>query len=181
MPTFDSPKQAIHQGQVFIRNAEDALKLDIDDEEQLYKWENQLAALDEFLADTEDMVESEEELAEIRAEAREKKGQLEANLADFFDQPVEADEDEANIEALLGVGVEIIEEAEAALEAEVEDMEEVRQLEHPLLAVKQWLADTEPYDDHKVMAQARKDMKAVKFALSEKLEELTKAYAEAED
>ncbi len=181
MPTFDSPKQAIHQGEVFIRNAEDALKLDINDEEQLYKWENQLAALDEFLADTEDMVESEEDLAEIRQQAREKKAALEKNLADFFDQPVEADDEEANIEALLGVGVEIIEEAEAALEAEVDNMEEVRELEHPLLAVKQWLADTEPYDDHQVMAQARKDMKAVKFALSEKLEELTKAYADADD
>lgn len=181
MPTFDSPKQAIHQGQVFIRNAEDALKLDIKDEEQLYKWENQLAALDEFLADTEDMVEGDDDLAEVRTKAREKKAELEESLADFFDQPVEAEEDEANIEALLGVGVEIIEEAEAALEAEVENMEEVRELEHPLLAVKQWLADTEPYGDHKIMAQARKDMKAVKFALSEKLEELTKAYAEAED
>ncbi|MDX1610821.1 MAG: hypothetical protein R3185_00535 [Candidatus Thermoplasmatota archaeon] len=161
MPTFESPKQAVHAGQVYIKNAEDALDQKVIREDQLYKWENQLQAIDEFLADTEDMDHS-EDLAQVRGDAREKKTALEANIADFFDQPVEHDDPEANIEALLGVGVEIIEEAE--------------KIEVPLLAVKGWLADTEPYDEHPVMGQARKDMKSAKFALEERLASLVEEW-----
>ena len=175
MPTFESPKQAVHAGQVYIKNAEDALDQKVIREDQLYKWENQLQAIDEFLADTEDMDHS-EDLAQVRGDAREKKTALEANIADFFDQPVEHDDPEANIEALLGVGVEIIEEAENALEVEINDIEEAEKIEVPLLAVKGWLADTEPYDEHPVMGQARKDMKSAKFALEERLASLVEEW-----
>jgi hypothetical protein len=180
VPSLENPQQAVFEGEKYIDNARDALDQDVEDEDDLYIWENQLAAIDEFLADTEDMDPEGQDLDEVRAEARECKEQLEARIADFFDQPVDAEDTEANIAALLDVGRQLIEEAEEVLEArpDPEELDDhANEIETTVIGIKQWLADSEPYhDETDMMTQARRDMKMVVDALEEKLDETVSAW-----
>ncbi|PSG97283.1 hypothetical protein BRD56_06375 [Thermoplasmatales archaeon SW_10_69_26] len=180
MPDLENPQQAVFEGEKYIDNARDALDQDVEDEDDLYIWENQLAAIDEFLADTEDMDPEGQDLDEVRAEARECKEKLEAEIAGFFDQPVEAEDTEANIAALLDVARQLIEEAEEVLEArpDPEELDEhANEIETTVIGIKQWLADSEPYhDETDMMTQARRDMKMITEALEEKLDETVSAW-----
>lgn len=179
MPAFESPQEAVQSGEVYIKNAEDALNQKVIREDQLYIWENQLQAIDEFLADTEDL-DGGDPLLDIRGQARDAKGRLERSIADFFDEPVEDEDPANNAIALLEVGAGIIEEAEQALKKDAGKIEDAAFLEDPLLAVKQWLADTEPLAGNEVMAQARADMKQVKADLETRLEKLIEQWKAAE-
>jgi hypothetical protein len=180
VPSLENPQQAVFEGEKYIDNARDALDQDVEDEDDLYIWENQLAAIDEFLADTEDMDPEGQDLDEVRAEARECKELLEEKIANFFDEPVEAEDTEANIAALLDVGRQLIEEAEQVLEArpDPEGLDEhANEIETTVIGIKQWLADSEPYhDETEMMTQARRDMKMVVDALEEKLDETVSAW-----
>jgi DNA repair ATPase RecN len=180
VPDLENPQQAVFEGEKYIDNARDALDQDVEDEDDLYIWENQLAAIDEFLADTEDMDPEGQDLDEVRAEARECKEKLEAEIAGFFDQPVEAEDTEANIAALLDVARQLIEEAEEVLEArpDPEELDEhANEIETTVIGIKQWLADSEPYhDETDMMTQARRDMKMITEALEEKLDETVSAW-----
>ncbi len=179
MPSLENPQQAVFEGEKYVSNARDALDQTVKEEEDLYIWENQLAAIDEFLADTEDM-EGGEDLAEVRAEARECKNSLEASIADFFDQPVDAEDAEENIAALLEVARQLIAEAEEVLEAQPdpEEMDEhANEIETTVIGIKQWIADSEPYHERtEMMTQARRDMKMIVGALEEKLDETVSAW-----
>jgi hypothetical protein len=121
-----------------------------------------------------------QDLDEVRAEARECKEKLEAEIAGFFDQPVEAEDTEANIAALLDVARQLIEEAEEVLEArpDPEELDEhANEIETTVIGIKQWLADSEPYhDETDMMTQARRDMKMITEALEEKLDETVSAW-----
>lgn len=182
VPDLENPQQAVFEGEKYVDNARDAIDQDVEDEDDLYIWENQLAAVDEFLADTEDMDggEKSEELEEVRAEARECKNELERLIADFFDQPVEAEDEEANIAALLDVARQLIDEAEEVLEKQVEPEElddHANEIETTVIGIKQWLADSEPYDQKtEMMTQARRDMKMMVDALEQKLDETVSSW-----
>jgi hypothetical protein len=172
VPDLANPQQAVFEGEKYVDNARDALDQEVDDEEELYIWENQLAAIDEYLADTEDMPD-EEGLSDVRAEARECKEELERKIAEFFGDPVEAEDEEMEVAALLDVGRQLIDEAEEVLEKQVEPEhldEHANEIETTLIGLKQWIADSEPYhDQHEMMAQARRDIKATTEILEEKL------------
>lgn len=180
MSPFDSPEQAVQSGEVYIKNAEDALGQKVIREDQLYIWENQLQAIDEFLADTEDM-DGSEKLSDVRGEARACKVKLERSIAEFFDEPVEDEDPATNAVALLAVGADLIEEAETALKRAVKTREDSEVLDDALIAVKQWLADTELLAGNEVMQQARSDMKVVKTGLEDRVEDIAKQFAEADD
>lgn len=179
MPSLENPQQAAFEGEKYVKNARDALDRDVEEEEDLYIWENQLAAIDEFLADTEDM-EGTEGLPEVRDEARECKDELERRIAEFFGDPVEAEDDEMEIAALLDVGQQLIAEAEEVMDAQPdrEDLDEhANEIETTLIGLKQWLADSEPYHDkHELMKQARGDIKMTVDALEHKLDETVSAW-----
>lgn len=179
MPSLENPQQAVFEGEKFVKNARDAIDRDVEDEEDLYIWENQLAAIDEFLADTEDM-EDEEGLSEVRDEARECKEELERCIAGFFGDPVSAEDTETEIATLLDVGRQLIEEAEEVMDKQPdrEDLDEhANEIETSLIGLKQWLADSEPFhDDHEFMAAARSDIKMMVDALEHKLDETVSAW-----
>ena len=180
MPPFETAEQARQAGEVYIKNAEDALGQKVIREDQLYIWENQLQAIDEFLADSED-VESDDGLVDTRILARETKVKLEQSIAGFFDEPVEDEDPAANAIALLEVGAGIIEEGEAALKTELKSRADSEVLEDALLGIKQWLSDTELLTGNEVMVQARTEMKAVKAQLEETLDEFAKVLADQDD
>ncbi len=179
VPSLENPQQAVFEGEKFVKNAKDAIDQTVEDEEDLYIWENQLAAIDEFLADTEDM-EGDGDLADVREEARECKEELEACIADFFGDPVDAEDTGTSIAALLDVGRQLIEEAEDVMDKQPdrEDLDEhANEIETTLIGLKQWLADSEPYhDEHEYMAAARSDIKMTVDALEHKLDETVSAW-----
>ncbi len=163
-------------GETYIRNAEDALDREVKDEDQLYIWENQLATIDEFLADSE-MLDGDDDLVRVRAEAREAKTKLEESIAGFFGDPLEADDEETNVGALLSVGAQLMDEAEEVLDKDDDSLEHADMVETSLLGLKQWLADSEPYqEEHKIMAQARRDVRMAKEALEIRRDEIVSTW-----
>jgi hypothetical protein len=181
VPSLENPQQAVFEGEKYVDNAKDAIDQEVEDEDELYIWENQLAAIDEFLADTEDM-EGDEDLEEVRAEARECKEELERLIAEFFGDPVDAEDTETNVAALLDVGRQLIDEAEEVMDKqpEREELDEhANEIETTLIGLKQWLADSEPYHgEHEYMAAARSDIKMTVDALEHKLDETVSAWKE---
>lgn len=177
--------QLLVEGDRYKKNAKDALDRKVKGEEDLYIWQNQVEVLDTYLADTEDLADDHPEVAEKRTELRELKDELDQRLTAFLAEqegeevpPSPPAEVEAEDLALAGREL-IIPEADAALDAEVNDVEEMDRWEEPLRILKSYLADSEPYEEHHPdLPKVREQAKARKRALEERIDNLVSSWRE---
>lgn len=175
------PDQAVSQGETYLKNAKDALGADVNSEEELYIWENQVEVIDEFLADTED-VDGGDELADLRSELRQVKEDLEKQTMEFLgeDQARQAS-DEEMVESFIAFAEELIPDIDQVLDADIQDAQEAKiALEPPLGVINSLLADTEPYKDDEELAELREQLKMRKMALEEKIASLHEDWRAAE-
>lgn len=164
-------QHALREGPNFVRNAEDATKRNITNAEMLYVWDNQVAAIDGYLADTETMAGDSEELSGIRAQLRDLKKQLEGKLVAFeAEQEGEEVPEEPPAEELIedfkGFGSDIVMMADEALANEITNVKDLVQYEDPRDLINGYLADSEPY------AAADKDLTAVREEVRKRKVEL---------
>ena len=154
-------------------------------EDQLYFIDNQVEALDTFLADTEDLI-SNGEVKALREKLREMKGQLEKKSIEFLAQQEGADLPEElpppeTAAEMVEMGAEIIKLAEDALKSKVKGVEDVSTWEEPLAAVNSFLADSEIFvPHHPKLAKVRADVRGRKVELQKRIADVVQAWRQSD-
>lgn len=161
--TLDAARAVAEAGS-FIKNAEEELDRKILREDQLYFVDNQVEALDAFLADTEELVDGSPELADTRKKLRDLKTQLERKGMEFLasqsgDPLPEELPLEDQVEDFLAGGKDLIAFADEALGEKVAKVDGLPQWEEPLRALKSFLADSEPLAEHPKLSKVREEVR----------------------
>jgi len=167
-------QRALADGQLFVKNAEEEMDRKILREDQLYFIDNQVEALDTFLADTEDL-NSNKEVEALRAQLRDLGGGFLAEvvrdweaataLADLrHESPPEM------AEAMVAYGQDFLEMADAALKQKVKNTQDVAKWEDPLATLNSFLADSETLVKHHApLAKVRAEVRARKVELQKRI------------
>jgi len=182
---LDVPR-ALADGQAFVKNAEEEMDRKILREDQLYFIDNQVEALDTFLADTEDLSQESAELAALRGQLRDLKGKLEKKSMEFLtsQEGSELPEDlppAEMAEALVGYGRDFIKMADDALKTNIGNIERVSEWEDPLSMINSFLADSEIYvQEHPDLPKVRKELKSRKRELQKRIADVVAAWRAAD-
>ena len=155
-------------------------------EDQLYFIDNQVEALDTFLADTEDL-NTNAQVEPVRKQLRELKGKLEKKVLEWLatqegggDLPEDLPPAETAAD-MVEAGAEIIKMADDALKAKIKGVEEVAQWEEPLAAVNSFLADSEIYVQHNPkLAKVRTDVRSRKVELQKRIADVVQAWRQSD-
>lgn len=168
-------QRALADGTAFVKNAEEEMDRKILREDQLYFIDNQVEALDTFLADTEDL-NGNAQVEALRQKLRELKGKLEKKVLEWLatqEGTSELPEDLPPAETaaeMVEAGAEVIKMADDALKSKVKDVAEVAIWEEPLAAVNSFLADSEVYVQHNPkLAKVRADVRSRKGELQKRI------------
>lgn len=171
------PQRALAEGAAYVKNAEEEMDRKILREDQLYFIDNQVEALDTFLADTEDL-KGNTEVEALREQLRELKGKLEKKSMEFLAQQEGEDlpEDlppEEMAEAMVGYGQDFIVMADEALSTKVKGIDQVAAWEDPLTTLNSFLADSEtlvPLNPN--LQKVRTEVRARKVELQKRIDDL---------
>lgn len=178
-------QRALADGAQYVKNAEEEMDRKILREDQLYFIDNQVEALDTFLADTEDL-SSNAEVEALRAQLRDLKSKLEKKSMEFLatqeggDLPEDLPPAETAAD-MVEAGAEIIKFADDALKTKVKSVEDVAQWEEPLAAVNSFLADSEIYvPHHPKLAKVRTDVRSRKVELQKRIADVVSAWRQSD-
>lgn len=165
------PQEAIRQADAHLKNALELIGRPVGKEELMYMWDNQITALDNFLADTEAVVDP--KVKEVRAKLRDAKKQLTDAVVAFEAQAAgeeapkgDPDKDE-QILSFTEMAGDMVQLAKEALAEKVADVKDLVKWEEPLAVINGYLADSEVYQDaskdlrraRSMVRMARKDLK----------------------
>lgn len=164
-------KSALQTAQNHLKNAMELAKMPVAKEELLYMWDNQITALDDFLAETE--VLDDALLDRARSSMRTVKKQLTDAVIAFeakqAGEEVDGDEpsDEEQIEGFIEMAGDMVAFVKEALDEKVKNVHDLIKWEDPLSVVNGYLADSEPYQEashelakvRSVVRVARRDLK----------------------
>jgi hypothetical protein len=175
-------QRALADGATFVKNAEEEMDRKILREDQLYFIDNQVEALDTFLADTEDL-NGNAPVEALRAQLRDLKGKLEKKVLEWLatqegggDLPEDLPPAETAAD-MVEAGAEIVKMADDALKSKVKGVEEVAQWEEPLAAVNSFLADSEVYVQHNPkLVKVRADVRGRKLELQKRIADVVQAW-----
>ncbi len=163
-------QEALRQAESHLKNALELVGRPVGKEELLYMWDNQITALDNFLADTEAVVDA--KLKELRGQLRDVKKKLTDAVMAFEAQsgqeapPEPASKDEQVLSYVEMAG-DMVALAKEALEEKVKDVKDLVKWEEPLAVINGYLADSEPFQEvskdlrraRSVVRVARRDLK----------------------
>lgn len=155
-------------------------------EDQLYFTENQVEALDAYLADTEDLAPASPQLAELRNQVRAAKVALEKKNIEFMasQEGGELPEDLPEAEmaaALTEYGREFLGLARAAVRTQVKAVSQLPEWEDPLTTIKSFLADSEPYMHASPdLMKVRNTLKDYKRELEKRIADVVQAWRQAD-
>ncbi|HUR61304.1 MAG TPA: hypothetical protein VM286_02935 [Candidatus Thermoplasmatota archaeon] len=164
-------QEATRQADAHLKNAQELAGRPVGKEELLYMWDNQITALDNFLADTESVPDA--SFKAKRAEIREVKKRLTDAVVAFeaaaAGEEVAKDEPtkEEWVEAYLEQAQDMVTLAKEALGEKVKSVQDLVKWEEPLAVMNGYLADSEPYQEQNrdlrkarsVVRMARKELK----------------------
>lgn len=150
-------------------------------EDQLYFIDNQVEALDTFLADTEEL-NANAEVSALRETLRGLKGKLEKKSMEFLatqeggDLPEDLPPAETAAD-MVEAGAEIIKFADDALKSKVKNIEEVAMWEEPLAAVNSFIADSEVFVQYNPkLAKVRTEVRSRKGELEKRIQDVVQAW-----
>jgi hypothetical protein len=165
-------QEALRQAEAHLKNAQELAGRPVGKEELLYMWDNQITALDNFLADTESVPDptfkaKRGELRDIKKKLTDAVVAFEAQAAGEGAPEGEPTEQEW-IESYLEQAGEMIQLVKEALADRVKDVKDLPKWEEPLAVVNGYLADSEPFQEkshdlrkaRSKVRLARKDLKA---------------------
>lgn len=175
------PQRALADGQLFVKNAEEEMDRKILREDQLYFIDNQVEALDTYLADTEDL-NGHAEIKSLRDQLRSLKQKLEKKSMEFLAQQEGGDLPEdlppaEMAEAMVAYGKDFVEMADEALKTKVKAVDQVAAWEDPLATLNSFLADSEMLVvHHKPLQKVREDVRARKVELEKRIKDVVSAW-----
>ena len=164
-------QEALRQAESHLKNALELVGRPVGKEELLYMWDNQITALDNFLADTEAVADA--KLKETRGQLRDAKKQLTDAVLQFESQAggEEAAKDAQGPDEWVATYIEMAGEmvglAKEAFAEKVKDVKDLVKWEEPLAVINGYLADSEPFQEmskdlrraRSVVRVARRDLK----------------------
>lgn len=167
---------ALAQAEAHLKNATELAARPVGKEELLYMWDNQITALDNYLADSEGV--QDEKLAGLRSGLRDTKRKLTDAVVAFeaaaAGETVEAGEPSAAewVEAYLEQASEMVALVKECLAQKVKSVQDLAQWEEPLSVVNGFLADSEPFqtqshDLRKARSMVRLARKELKTAIQD--------------
>ncbi len=174
-------QDALREAPAFLRNAQDAAQRTPSNPELLYMWDNQVTAIEAFLANTEDVAKDNPDLAKTRKELFDLKKQIQNKVLEFElkqenqELPPEPGEEElvADLSEFAKDVEKLCSELSKVALKSVKDLEE---LEEPRQVINGFLADTEallgksaPLD--KVREQAKQTRQMVEERVAQILKE----------
>ena len=165
-------QEALRQADAHLKNALELVGRPVGKEDLMYMWDNQVTALDNFLADTE--IVNDAKFKEARTQLREAKKKLTDAVVAFEAQAAgeevpKGDEvpQEEQILSYIEMAQDMVGLAKEALAESVKDVKDLVKWEEPLAVINGYLADSEPYQEmnrdlrkaRSMVRMARKDLK----------------------
>jgi len=154
-------------------------------EDQLYFIDNQVEAIDTFLADTEDLA-GDAQIKTLRDNLRDLKKKLEKKSIEFLatqggeEMPEEGTPKE-EAEAMVAFGKDFIEMADEALKTKIKGIEQVAAWEDPLATLNSFLADSEVLVPvHPPLKKVREDVRARKMELQKRISDVVGAWRQSD-
>lgn len=169
-------QEAVRQAEAHLKNALELAPRPVGKEELLYMWDNQITALDNFLAETETVQDG--KLKDLRAELRQAKRKLTDAVVSFEAQqtgePVPEDPPEDEMaQGLVEAAEEMLALATQALSEEVRDVRDLSKWEEPLAVVNGYLADSEPYQGKsRELQKARSKVRMARRELKARIDDI---------
>ncbi len=167
-------QEALRQADAHLKNAQELSGRPVGKEELLYMWDNQITALDNFLADTEAVPDP--GFKAKRGELRDVKKKLTDSVVAFEGQaegaeaagPGDEPSKEEWVQVYLEQAQDMIALVKESLAEKVKSVQDLVKWEEPLAVVNGYLADSEPFQEmnrdlrkaRSVVRMARKDLKA---------------------
>jgi hypothetical protein len=169
---------ALREGPLFLKNAQDALAREIKNPDLLYQWDNEVAAIDAFLADTEPFANEDADLKKLREDLRDAKKGLERKIVTFEaqqegEEPPEDPSEEELVIDFKEFAQEILNVLKEALDKKVQDVKELPAYEEPRDLANGFLADSEPYKENQELAGVRSEVQALKLQIDARIHEIT--------
>ncbi len=164
--------ELVRQAQTHLANASEQAKQVLANEHILYMWDNQISAIDNFLADTEEVADA--VLQTWRGKLRDVKKQLTDAVMAFEakaageDLPPEDEQPspEEWADSFAEMAPDMTNLVREALEEKVADVKDLIKWQDPLEVINGYLADSEPYQEasaelqkvRSVVRAAKKDL-----------------------
>lgn len=177
-------QEALRQADAHLKNALELVGRPVGKEDLMYMWDNQITALDNFLADTEAVVDA--KFKESRKQLREAKKKLTDAVVAFEAQasgeaaPDELKEDE-QILSYIEMAGDMVGLAKEALAESVKDVKDLVKWEEPLAVINGYLADSEPYQElNKDLRRARSMVRVARKDLKNRIEDVFTQWRKAD-
>lgn len=172
---------ALREGPLFLKNAQDAIDREIKNPELLYQWDNEVAAIDGFLADTEPLAQENADLKKLREEMREAKRKLERKILVFEakqegEEPPEDPAEEELVADFKEFAAEILGLLQEALKKKANDVKDLPVYEEPRDLANGFLADSEPYKETEELGPLRAEVQKHKAELDSRINEITEEW-----
>jgi len=141
-------QDALRDAPSFLRNAQDVAQRSPVNPDTLYMWDNQVTAIEAFLANTEDLTAQNPDLARTRKELYDLKKQIQNKVLEFElkqenqEMPPEPSEEEL-VADMLEFGKDVEQLCKELGKAAVKSVKELDELEEPRQVVNAFLVDTE--------------------------------------
>jgi hypothetical protein len=179
-------QEAIQKAQAHLQNAMELVPRPVGKEELLYMWDNQITALDNFLAETEAI--SDKVLKTWRGKLRDAKKKLTDSVM-LFEAQQEGEElpedDEPTPEEWMlsykEMAGDMIDLARESLEETVKKVDDLVKWEEPLAVINGFLADSEPFQDlDKDLRKARSVVRAARRDIKGRIDDVFNAWRQAD-
>ena len=185
VPAAMELQEATRQADAHLKNALELVGRPVGKEELLYMWDNQITALDNFLADTEATVDP--KFKESRAQLRDAKKKLTDAVVTFEAQaageeaPKEEPTQEEQIQGFIESAGEMVGLAKEALAEKVQDVKDLVKWEEPLAVINGYLADSEPFQEmNKDLRRARSMVRVARKDLKNRIEDVFTQWRKAD-
>src|SRR5688572_21061187 len=181
-------QEALRQADAHLKNSLELVGRPVGKEELLYMWDNQITALDNFLADTEAVPDP--KLKELRAQLRDTKKKLTDAVMQFEQTqaaaggeepaPEPADKEEQALSYVEMAG-DMAQLAKEALAEKVQDVKDLVKWEEPLAVINGYLADSEPFQEaNKDLRRARSMVRVARKDLKNRIEDVFTQWRKAD-
>lgn len=171
-------QEALRQADAHLKNALELVGRPVGKEDLMYMWDNQVTALDNFLADTE--IIPDPKFKESRTQLREAKKKLTEAVLAFEAQAAgeeipkgdEIPQDEQVLSYIEMAG-DMVGLAREALAESVKDVKDLVKWEEPLAVINGYLADSEPFQElNKDLRRARSMVRVARKDLKNRIEDV---------
>jgi hypothetical protein len=171
-------QEALRQADAHLKNALELVGRPVGKEDLMYMWDNQVTALDNFLADTE--VVADAQFKEARKQLRDAKKKLTDAVVAFEaaaagEEAPKGDDipQDEQILSYIEMAGDMVGLAKEALAETVKDVKDLVKWEEPLAVINGYLADSEPFQEmNKDLRRARSMVRVARKDLKNRIEDV---------